>query len=142
MKPVHLYLFVAASGAIGLLWLSISPSALPSEPVLGGVLALSLAGIALVSFGAVSTRHVDHLARARRILPNPAGPPLPVLVQPPAPPQPRPSAEIISFGQYRRIFDVVGDTPELPPMLEAELNRQMLRRAERVVAPHLPLDGR
>src|SRR5665213_3308057 len=70
MKPVHLYLLVAASGAIGLLWLSISPSALPSEPVLGGVLALSLAGIALVSFGAVSTRHVDHLARARRIRPG------------------------------------------------------------------------
>lgn len=140
MKPVYLYLLVAASGAIGLLWLSIAPGAfLPTESVLGGVLALSLAGIALVSFGAVSTRHLDPSLRARRILPNPAGPPLPVLVNPPAP---QPSAEIIAFGRFRRTADGAADTPELPPMLEAELNRQMLRRAERVLAPHFPLDGR
>jgi hypothetical protein len=112
----------AASGAIAL---ALPLVALPVEAhALGGGVGLALTGAGMIAFGTA-------IHRLRKPMPAEAASFTPALAPLPrffAEERARSSGQVIPFG--RKLAR--DETPDLPPMLEAQLKKQLLRRAERV----------
>jgi hypothetical protein len=115
------YTAAAAAGAIALVTLLV---AAPIEaPILGGDVGLALTGAGIIAIGVVLRRQRGNLQTETRE--DPALAPLPRFF---AEERARSSGQAIPFG--RKLTE--DETPSLPPMLEAHLSRQLLRRVERV----------